>query len=61
MNIGDIVLCKNKKKGVIIDINQEEQWVTVIFLKPGLYKPETFSIVDVEVIDANSNRRQIRL
>lgn len=61
MNIGDIVLCKKKNKGVLIDINQEEQWVTVIFLKPGLYKPETFSIVDVEVIDANSNRSQIRL
>lgn len=61
MKVGDIVLCKKQKKGVLIDINQEEQWVTVIFLKPGLYKPETFSIVDVEVIDANSNRRQIRL
>ena len=61
MKVGDIVLCKKKKKGVIIDINQEEQWVTVIFLKTGLYKPETFSIVDVEVIDANNNRRQIRL
>ena len=56
MKIGDIVLCRNKKKGVLIDINEEEKWATVVFLKPGLYKPETFSIVDIEVIDANSNR-----
>jgi len=54
MKIGDIVLCKNKKKGVLIDINEEEKWATVVFLKPGLYKPETFSIVDIEVIDANN-------
>jgi len=54
MNIGDIVLCKKKKKAVLIDINQEEKWATVIFLKPGLYKPETFSINDIEVIDANN-------
>lgn len=53
MNIGDIVLCKKKKKAVLIDINQEEKWATVVFLKPGLYKPETFSIVDIEVIDEN--------
>ena len=54
MNIGDIVLCKKKKKAVLIDINQEEKWATVVFLKPGLYKPETFSIFDIEVIDANN-------
>jgi len=54
VKIGDIVLCKNKKKGVLIDINEEEKWATVVFLKPGLYKPETFSIVDIEVIDANN-------
>lgn len=53
MKIGDIVLCNKKKKGVLIDINQEEKWATVVFLKPGLYKPETFSIVDIEVIDEN--------
>ena len=58
MNIGDIVLCKKKKKAVLIDINQEEKWVTVVFLKPGLYKPETFSIVDIEVIDANEEGRR---
>ena len=56
MNIGDIVLCKKKKKGVLIDINEEEQWVTVVFLKPGMYKPEMFNLIDIEVIDANSNR-----
>ena len=54
MNIGDIVLCKKKKKAVLIDINQEEKWATVVFLKPGLYKPEIFSINDIEVIDANN-------
>ena len=54
MNIGDIVLCKKKKKGVLIDINQEEKWVTVVFLKPGMYKPEMFNIIDIEVIDANN-------
>lgn len=58
MNIGDIVLCKKKKKAVLIDINQEEKWATVVFLKPGLYKPETFSIVDIEVIDANEEGRR---
>ena len=58
MNIGDIVLCKKKKKAVLIDINQEEQWATVVFLKPGLYKPETFSIFDIEVIDANEEGRR---
>ena len=58
MNIGDIVLCKKKKKAVLIDINQEEKWVTVVFLKPGLYKTETFSIVDIEVIDANEEGRR---
>ena len=58
MKIGDIVLCRNKKKGVLIDINEEEKWATVVFLKPGLYKPETFSIVDIEVIDANEEGRR---
>ena len=58
MNIGDIVLCKKKKKAVLIDINQEEKRATVVFLKPGLYKPETFSIVDIEVIDANEEGRR---
>ena len=58
MNIGDIVLCKKKKKAVLIDINQEEKWATVIFLKSGLYKPETFSINDIEVINANEAGRR---
>ena len=58
MNIGDIVLCKKKKKAVLIDINQEEKCATVVFLKPGLYKPETFSINDIEVIDAKEQGRR---
>ena len=61
MNIGDIVLCKKKKKAVLIDINQEEQWVTVVFLKSGMYKPEIFNIVDIEVIDENNKWSQTRL
>ena len=58
MNIGDIVLCKKKKKAVLIDVNQEEKWATVVFLKPGLYKPETFSINDIEVIDENTKGKR---
>lgn len=48
MKVGDIVVCKNKKEAVLIDVNEE--WATVVFLSPGMYKPETFQIKDLELL-----------
>jgi len=50
MKVGDVV-CKLGKKAYIIDII--EDYATVIFLKPGMYMPETFHISELEVISEN--------
>ena len=50
MKVGDIV-CKYGKKACIIEIIKD--YVTVVFLKPGMYMPETFHISELEVLNAN--------
>lgn len=50
MNVGDIV-CKYGKLAYIIEIQGE--YATVIFLRHGMYMPETFKIVDLEEYNEN--------
>ena len=50
MKVGDIV-CKYGKQACIIEIVKD--YATVIFLKSGMYMPETFHISELEVINAN--------
>lgn len=47
MKVGDIV-CKFGKRACIIEINEE--YATVVFLRPGMYMPETFKLEELKKI-----------
>ena len=53
MKVGDKVLCKNRGTAVIIDLDSEIKYATVLFLKIGMYNPEVISYKELEVISEN--------
>ena len=50
MKVGDIIY-KNNNRGVIIE--EKDNFITVIFLKIGMYMPEIFKKDEVEMINEN--------
>ena len=49
MQVGDVVVCRNNKKAVIVNVS--EDFATVIFLKPGMYMPENFLLKDLAQVN----------
>lgn len=50
MKVGDIIY-KNNNRGVIVE--EKDDFITVIFLKIGMYMPEIFKKDEVEVVCEN--------
>jgi hypothetical protein len=49
MKIGDLVKhCKNDYRGVVLTV--KNNYVEVLLVNPGMYKPEVFHINELEVI-----------